>query len=829
MLIFPKQMQKTEPQYEIFKGTGSLDIRIFLHKVSVYPYHWHYANEFLFILDGEAKITIGEETDLYKEGDLLLINPFIPHMISAPESVVMLALQVNSKYFGNGTRFEVNSVKHPNEDYSNIVSILANLIKFHSEAGPNHELLMQSIMLKLKYEMLTKYKVASPGNEEEQRFEKHFAKFQNILRYIQENFRYDISLTEVAEKFFYSPSYLSRSFEKMMGVSFKKYVNNLRLTEAVADLLTSDKTIDAIALESGFPNTRSFVSLHKEVYGNLPSERRKTGNTKTVSSNDENYMDFKKTDYLSKLAPYLDRSGPKPANKDRADIEKISIKADARYPQGKLTHTFKKFTSVARASDLLKQNVREMLATTQKEIGFEYIKFHGILDDDLSVYSKGSDGHPIMNFDAIDNIIDFLSSIHLKPLIQLSFMPKDLAKYPNKTTFFKPIITSEPANMDEWVAFIQAFVHHLLSRYGAETVETWPFSLWNEPESDQRLFGLSDPSVFKEFYLRTYKAVKEICPSIKFGGTSLIASTYTETTYFEDNFLSDPTAIPDFINLHFYPLKSATFNDSNISGPVFNLSSNPYILTEYIAQLKAKMASLNLSHLPIYITEWNSTTSHRDLLNDTAFKGAYVARNIIDNYDAVDSFGYWCLTDDMLELPAVNKLFHGGIGLFTKTGIKKPPYYAFRFLSELGDGLLIKRKGCILTEDKRGFQSVLVNYIHYSDIYAAGELFDASSNNRYAPFRSNRELTYEIEISDVINGTYLIEEYIVNRQYGSCYDIWEDRFHGEEPVTQSAVEALKEASIPKYCMNKVTVENSILKYKARLLPHEIRLVKIKRL
>ena len=124
---------------------------------------------------------------------------------------------------------------------------------------------------------------------------------------------------------------------------------------------------------------------------------------------------------------------------------------------------------------------------------------------------------------------------------------------------------------------------------------------------------------------------------------------------------------------------------------------------------------------------------------------------------------------------------------------------------------------------------VLVNYIHYSDIYAAGELFDASTNNRYAPFRSNRQIEVSIQIDHAVTGDYIFEEYVVNRLYGSCYDIWNERYSGIEPSTTEALEALKDASHPKYSIKKARVEDGLLTYKAMLEPHEIRLVKIKRL
>ena len=819
-----------QPIYEIINSKAPLYINLFLHKVSVYPMHWHKEIELLLILDGEAKIIVSDNVYMCKENDLLAININEPHSIFSQQGVVMLALhlQENQKY--SGFKYEVNSVRHPENNYDDIKSIMARMIKLHSEAAPNSELLIESLILKLRYELLSRY--SYEVSEEEQRSVKYYSKLEEVIEYIQDHYHKNITLKDTADKFYYSNSYLSRLFEKTMGITFKKYIDNLRLSDAVNLLLSTDKSIEEIASECGFSNTRSFVSLHKEEYGCLPTEHRKKQVNSAIHSGkgNDNYLDFKKTDYLSKLAKYVVNIEKSPEVQPVKNTESIYAYVDTEKPVKSLKHTFKKFCSVGRASDILKQNVRNMLIELQNEVKFEYIKFHGLFDDDLSVFAKTADGRIVINFDAIDNIIDFLLTIRLKPLMQLSFMPKALAKYPEKTTFFRPIVMSEPNNNDDWVYLVKKLISHLLSRYGQETVQTWLFCVWNEPETPPSLFGFNDPSLFKDFYRITYHAVKDVCPVLKFGSSSLMSETILNTTYFEDTFLSDDSCYPDFVNFHFYPLSSsALYSDSNLENPVVKLESNPYIMSLTIEKLRAKLNSLGAGHLPLYLTEWNSTTSHRDLLNDTAFKGAYVARNIIDNYDNLDSFGYWTLTDDILELPLVDNLFHGGIGLFTKSGIKKPPYYAFKFLAQLGDNLLDKNKGYIITEDRRGFQILLVNYIHYSDIYSAGELFDLTSSNRYAAFRSERELEFNIDFDHSITGNYVIEEYSVNRKNGSCFDVWIENFNNEEPSTPESMLSLKHASHPKYTIKRTFVDNGILHYHAILEAHEIRLIKIKRL
>lgn len=66
-------------------------------------------------------------------------------------------------------------------------------------------------------------------------------------------------------------------------------------------------------------------------------------------------------------------------------------------------------------------------------------------------------------------------------------------------------------------------------------------------------------------------------------------------------------------------------------------------------------------------------------MNDTCFKSAYIIKNIIDNYDRLDAFGYWLLTDFHEEYLMSKNLFHGGLGMLAYQQIKNHPITPFPF------------------------------------------------------------------------------------------------------------------------------------------------------
>lgn len=197
-----------------------------------------------------------------------------------------------------------------------------------------------------------------------------------------------------------------------------------------------------------------------------------------------------------------------------------------------------------------------MLRELQKEIGFRYIKFHGLLDDDMMVYSEAPDGTVELSFTYIDMVFDFLLSINLKPLMQLSFMPKVLAKNPERTMFYRESIISLPKDMDKWNYLIEKLVLHLQTRYGIKEVESWPFCLWNLPESPLTMFGFENNEEFFQFYKETYFTVKKCNPNIIFGSPSFMYSSLEKGEWVEAfmDFCKENDCIPKFLNFNFYPL-----------------------------------------------------------------------------------------------------------------------------------------------------------------------------------------------------------------------------------------------------------------------------------
>lgn len=313
------------------------------------------------------------------------------------------------------------------------------------------------------------------------------------------------------------------------------------------------------------------------------------------------------------------------------------------------------------------------------------------------------------------------------------------------------------------------------------------------------------------------------------GTPSLMTTTLKNGDWLKEFFAyaGKHKCLPSVLNYHFYPIgEENNLNTELILYPQIILEINEDAMKETIYHAKKLIKDNQWPIQDIYITEWNSTISQRDLLNDTAHKAVYIIKNILENYDAIGSFGYWTLSDFIEEIKVSDTLYHGGMGLFTYNGIRKSAFYAYTLLNMLGDTLIGRGEGYFITKDNARIQIILYNYQHYSDLYATGELFDMTFNNRYTPFPDATNKKVLVPLRDLSETDYILTDTILNRNHGSSFDKWVDL--GALPLdTKKETDYLKSISIPKITKQEVQVKNGYLNISRTLTPLEVRFIEVR--
>ena len=827
-----------DERHEIIEFGPHIPLKIFIHKLGSVSKHWHSSLELLMVLEGNISITVDGETWQLKDEDVILINSNSIHEIHSENGAVMIAVQIKLSLFNQfqtdltSIVFDCNSATtHDFKRYANIRFAIASLIQANSYHSDGTDYMNYSLSYYLVSQLLENFK--SNASETLQKQQKYMERLTRIINFINEHYAENFSLSDLAAMENLSVPYLSQFFDKYMGVKFIQYYTGIKLEHAVSDLISTKDSIETIAMRNGFTESHAFIRAFKKQYQMLPSAFRKQqaqNPTLTAHANDINYLLLEPSNYLQALTKYLSTNDLS-AHSMPSAVHKELVVSDIPVTETltPLRHTFKTFTSVGRAAELLDRNIQEMLIDLQKNVGFRYIKFHGILSDDMMVVSRiGQELR--FTYTLVDQVLDFLLSIQLKPLIQLSFMPKELAENPDKTVCYCPFITSPPADMKEWNFLIEVFTRHLIERYGLDEVKQWPFTVWNEPVTSKKMFGFGDDALFFRFYKHTYDTVKSVCQDIQFGSPSML---YIENLGNADwiyrfvGWCQENNCLPDFMNIHYYadiilPTSGDDFFLNKATASCFPKITDDFSL--FIGGVKKIFKTLGLQDKPVYMTEWNFTMSHRNLISDTSFKTCYIMKNLLKNYDRLDSFCYWSLTDLIRENPLPPNQFHGGLGIYTSSGLRKGVFYVFYFANMLGDELIASGDGYFITRKGDSYQIITYHYIHYGDLFAAGELFDITETNRYTAFDTTKSFDISLQLTEVANGNYNVKEYFVNRHHGNAYDIWLEM--GAIPLSPKDTDLFRGLCVPGFHQSRLYAEKHALTYTAELKPFEIRFAEI---
>lgn len=332
----------------------------------------------------------------------------------------------------------------------------------------------------------------------------------------------------------------------------------------------------------------------------------------------------------------------------------------------------------------LRADYQAQLIKAHQELGFKYVRFHGLFDDEMSVCIENFDfqGQSLgitYNFTNIDKIFDFLLSIGMKPFLELGFMPSCLASG-GKTIFAYGGNNSMPASDAQWQELIRRFTNHLLERYGKSEVESWFFEVWNEPNLP--LFFAGTQSDYFHLYEITAKTLKAIDPKLAVGGPATSFNAWIKEMV---NFCEENHVPLDFISSHHYPTDDPLWQSGMDIDEFFKQTGGQ--ITEYrrgVLQKMTRIAHQDAQGYPLYYTEWNVSAMLGDAIHDEPYAAAMIAKTLADNDGLVAGYSFWTFSDIFEEQSQKPGVFHGGFGLQTTNGIAKPAYRIFEIFHQLG-------------------------------------------------------------------------------------------------------------------------------------------------
>jgi len=354
-----------------------------------------------------------------------------------------------------------------------------------------------------------------------------------------------------------------------------------------------------------------------------------------------------------------------------------NIEAYSNQVQEPLSKSFNLCVGAGRANEGLRADWQRQLKLAHEQCGFRYIRFHGLLSDDMGVYSEDKNGKPVYNWQYIDELFDFLQSIGMKPFVEIGFMPGWLASG-NKTIFWWRGNVTPPKDYQKWNDLIKALTSHWTERYSIAEVASWYFEIWNEPNLKDGFFTGTQQDYFK-LYKETAQAIKSVSSRYRVGGPATAGDAWVPETI---DFCVQQKAPIDFISTHDYGVKQGFLDETGNTGTV--LSSNKNQIADNMRATKEKIKHSALPNLELHYTEWSASYTPADPIHDSYHEAAYILNTVKHALPYVNSMSYWTFTDIFEEAGPRTTPFHGGFGLMNYQDIKKPAYYAFKYLNQLG-------------------------------------------------------------------------------------------------------------------------------------------------
>ncbi|MEO3751478.1 glycoside hydrolase [Streptomyces sp. B6B3] len=294
------------------------------------------------------------------------------------------------------------------------------------------------------------------------------------------------------------------------------------------------------------------------------------------------------------------------------------------------------------------------LRIVREEIGVRTVRAHGtFLPENVTVRPDGG-----FDFAGLDDVYDRLLATGLRPVVELSFMPRELAADPDATVFQFLAGISPPADWDRWGELCRALTVHLRDRYGVDEVATWEFEVWNE--ANLEVFWTGSQHDYHRLYEVAARAVKDVDPRIRVGGPSSAAAAWVGPLL--DHCRAHDVPV-DFVSTHTYGNAPLDFRP----------------LTRAFAEATGRPEP------EVLWTEWGTTPTHFHPrgVPDTAFAAPFVLRGVTAALDSADALAYWVASDYFEELGWPPRLCHGGFGLLTVGNLRKPAFWAFHLLTRL--------------------------------------------------------------------------------------------------------------------------------------------------
>lgn len=733
--------------------------------------------QILMVLQGSVQIQNENYGHEYTTRDIVVLLPGRNyHVIPAPDNLALiLGLERNfiHEQLGNNNQILCDSREEPGKDYDQLRNIISSIVSSYYDNAEANRLNIYALLFQLMALIQKNHLISTINLSNAPENSRHLTRIQEIINYISENYQSAITLTSLAESLFLSPQYLSKFIKQHFHKTFYDYLNQVRIEHALAEIRYTDVSITKIAFNNGFPNLTAFNKIFKDFYHTTPSSyRREFRNASNdaepvpTPGDDENVSveDFENarayfSDFSSEGLPQAPRETP-------TDMSHYVVHANTKTTVP-LNNPFTSIINAGFADNMLSSDFQEQLANALRTVDFKYIRFIGILDEEILPQVNDILAY---NFSKVDTILDFLYEQQRIPFLELSIKPKKTTIVTTNTGFLVNTLPDQ-AFPSGFYEKLEVLLRHCINRYGLAYVSSWYFEVW--AAHTDYLEYIETPEDYALRFRKIRNILAKHIARPKLGGPGFNTSAPVSILNGILQELAKRKLTPEFISLYLYPYRftnGAFPKSSEVSEYTF-LSSDKDILPKKLNFFAENVQKYFRQTPPVFVTEYNSDLAGKNHLNDSCFQSAFICKNFLGLKDAVGMMGYWLLCDMTEDYSVFTSTKSGGIGLLNERGQKKPSYFAYEFLGSLGSRLVCEGENYIVTQaGAHAWRILAFNYAHVNKYYCLNHSDKVSVEDTYSIFETVAPVTMEFRLYDLEPGQYKIKRHLLNREHGSILD-----------------------------------------------------------
>lgn len=588
------------------------------------------------------------------------------------------------------------------------------------------------------------------------------ARKHSILAYLHANYAEDLSLQMIADKFNITPQYFSKYFKETFQRTFLKFLTEVRVEQALVDVVNTTDTMLKIALDHGFPNQNSFSKAFKEIYGDNPAEYRRTHFKETEKQ--------ESIDSLEVLHLLSSKSEVQSEN-----LHEVTVAMDQS--RDLLKPYWFNILNLGSISKLFDNDLNKQILEIKNEMPFKTARI--FLDNQLTQNSS---------FFVEEKALDFIVKQKLQIMLVLDY--RDIAENSRFGEYF------------------EAFLTHFVNRYGIKIIRSMTFEL---------LYNTYFNETKAKNYAKLYQKLSIILAKLKLSGNlvgpGLLVDSEGENL---QKFLGENQQLKRLT------ISIAPFSIEKYGNKLYinRKSDTNYILQQYET---AKKVGDEHGIKDVLITSWKDALNEYSSLNDSSYRGASILKNMIDAYGKLDSLPLEQLFDLMTPITS-NKPLSGMPGLVTKDGIKKPSFYSLKFLNKLDKYFLYKDDALLISHSEDQYLQLVChnckqpNYKFYSQENEGlltehiNELFEDADPKRV-----------KLTITGIKEGQYILKSREISEAQGSCLSVFHEMgFENFSFFGQDELDYLLSISKPIIKGQQLVTHDRCLELEFELQPNEIR-------